>query len=315
MTAGAIEISEVRNASEWHQLFAKVDRKYMTQTWAFGEAKRATGWLPQRLVLSSGNEVLAICQVLHRFFGSVLVASRINLGPMMLQGSDNRSAEVHRALRRRWSFLRRGVLLVAPALEHTAHNQNLLSGAGFRVRSNYRWSSSLLDLTQGEQWLRSSLESKWRNQLKKAEQSSLLFSCSTTELDAQRIIEHHAMHLREKSFEGPSPKFLSALYQASPNDFIVYRATQIDGDEDLAGIVVYRFQDHAHYYIGWNGPKGRQRNTGNFLLWNAALDLKRRGCHRFDLGGHSIVVRSGISKFKLGMGGSCYETVGEFYCF
>ena len=131
MTAGAIDISEVGNASEWHEFFARADRKFMTQTWAFGEAKRATGWLPQRLVLSSGNEVLAICQVLQRFFGGVLVASRINLGPMMLKGTDNRSAEVHRALRRRWSFLRRGVLLVAPALEHTVHSQNLLSRAGF----------------------------------------------------------------------------------------------------------------------------------------------------------------------------------------
>lgn len=314
MTSSAIRIREVEDEAEWGSLFAKVARKYMTQTWAFGESKRPVGWSPRRLAITGGGEVLAICQVLQKSVAGITVVSRINLGPLMLDAHAARSAEVHRAIRKHWRFLARGILLLAPALENSEANRTVLRDAGFRLRNDFRWSSSQLNLTQSESWLRSSLSAKWRNQLKKAEQSNLQFRSGNGPQDAEWIIRCHSQNLRDKHFPGPPPESVLALYEASPRDFNVYRATDADGN-DLAGMVAYRFGDHAHYYIGWTAGEGRRCNAGNFLLWNAALELKRQDCNRFDLGGHSLIYRGSYDRFKQGMQASCYETAGEFFCF
>jgi lipid II:glycine glycyltransferase (peptidoglycan interpeptide bridge formation enzyme) len=302
------EIFDIVNESEWQALFSTVGFPHMTQTWAFGEAKRATQWRPRRIAITLGAEAIAICQVLYKTVAGLPVVARINLGPMPLVGQLEKAVDVHQAIRDHWRHFFHGVLLIAPAVPYSDENQKSLKAMGFRLRTQFRWTSSRVDLTPYEGDIRKSLTSKWRNQLNKSEQQGLQFWANTLPTDVEWIIRRHVENTVRKGFSGPSPEFLWALYKAAPAHFHVFKATH--GGQPVAGMVAYRFGEVAHYYVGWNGVDGRRLNAGNFLLWNASLELKRLGCTKFDVGGHNSA--SGFGAFKLGMNGASYQLVGEF---
>lgn len=73
------QVDVVTDAAAWNALFATVGTPHMTQTWAYGEAKRsavdwhrrrvvfdAGGWQPRRLVFSRDGRPVAICQLLDK---------------------------------------------------------------------------------------------------------------------------------------------------------------------------------------------------------------------------------------------------------
>lgn len=301
-------IDEIVSETEYQALFGQVDFRHMTQAWAFGEAKRATNWRPRRLAIRRGGEPVAICQVLDRKVACLRVFARINLGPMMLAGHADESMDVLRAIRSRWRYLRNGALLIAPAVLYSDEGVQALKAMGFRLRNQFRWTSSRLDLTRSEADLRKSLAATWRNRLKNSERQGLRFVAGSSPADMEWMVRKHIEHVEEKGFDGPSPTLLRALYRAAPSDFMVFRAEH--AGSSVAGMVAYRFGDTAHYYVGWFGPEGRCWNAGNFLFWNASLELKRLGCTQFDLGGHNST--SGFGGFKLGMKGTGYQLLGEF---
>lgn len=303
-------IEEIASETEYQALFARTEFPHMTQSWAFGEAKRATRWLPRRLAIRREGHPVAICQVLARKVAGLPVLARINLGPTLLAGHADEAMDVLHAIRTRWRCLRRGVLLIAPAVPYSDESLRNLKTMGFRLRSQFRWASSRLDLTRSEAELRKSLASTWRNRLKNSERQGLQFIAANSPADVEWMVQRHSEHVAEKGFDGPSPALLRGLYRAAPADFMIFRAVR--AGKPVAGMVAYRFGHTAHYYVGWFGPEGRQWSAGNFLFWNASLELKRLGCTAFDLGGHNST--AGFGAFKLGMRGAGYQLLGEFFC-
>ena len=319
-------VSLVTDAAEWDSLFSRVEHPHMTQAWAYGEARRASGahWKVQRRVLDTGGwrtrrfvferegELVAICQLFEKSLAGVPYATRLNRGPLFLGTSPQADVveDVYRALRCRWRHFRRGVLVLAPALGASSENYRLLSDLGFRDRHLPGWPSIRVDLRQDEEWLFKNLRSTWRNRLRSAERSGLELTVSQSPEDVEWIIDRHAGNMREKDFVGPSPALLKALYQAAANDLLVYRARL--GQEAVGGMMIYRFGHTAIYYVGWMGREGRKVNVGNFLYWQITLDLKRRGSLWFDLGGE----RPGATEqFKRGMRGEEYELLNEWLAF
>jgi lipid II:glycine glycyltransferase (peptidoglycan interpeptide bridge formation enzyme) len=283
----------------------------MTQSWAFGEAKRIAAWHPVRLVFRRDKEPVAICQVLYKSVLGWKPVARINQGPLMLDGCQGETPGVYRAVRRRWRYLICGGLLIAPALEYGEKASEILLSAGFRKRNQSRWTSTLLDLTPSETDLRKALSGNWRNHLRKAEKLGLRLSHGQGPGDLDWISQKHEENEKNKRFKGPSTKLLRALYAAAPGNFHVFRA-EFEG-RYVAGLVACKFGNTAHYYIGWVGDDGRRLGAGNFLLWNAACALKQLGCVKFDLGGTDT--RSRFGTFKRGVNGDNYQLAGEFFCF
>src|SRR4051812_2044197 len=80
--AGAVCVRPVASKDEWQASFQRVERPHLTQSWSYGEAKRASGWHPTRLVLADGDRPLALCQVLERRVLGMPVLHRINRGPL-----------------------------------------------------------------------------------------------------------------------------------------------------------------------------------------------------------------------------------------
>ena len=318
-------MSLVTDPAEWEALFSRVEDQHLVQSWAYGEAKQAAvgwrqrrvvfdtgGWRARRLVFERHGEPVAVCQLLDKSVAGVRWASRLNRGPLLLgaEPGDEVVRDVYRALRGRWHHLR-GVLVLAPALAGDAENHRMLAELGYRPRQAKGWRSARVDLRPDEQQLRESLAPTWRNRLKSAERSGLEVRISTSPEDLEWIIARHVENMNEKRFVGPSPAFIRALYRAAPDgDLLVFQARLCE--EAVGGMIVYRFGHLGEYYVGWMGREGRKVNVGNYLFWNVALELKRRGCRWFDLGG----MRAGTTEpFKKGMRGVEYELLHEWLAY
>lgn len=307
------QIRAVEGRDEWERLFARLPAPAIVQAWGYGEAKAAGGWQVERLVFEQAGQPVAICQVLVKRLLGLPVAARINRGPqfLALRPQEAEVRAVYAALRKRWRFGRRGVLVLAPGLTESDEHRQWLREAGFIARGTAGWCSAVLDLTQDAATLRKRLASTWRTQLNGAERGGLEFEISDKPCAFDWMLARHQENMRDKGFAGTSPDFLRALRERAPEDVFVCRALH-DG-QPLAGMIVFRFARSAEYFVGWFGPEARQKKAGNFLMWNALLSMQVRGCERFDLGGYSS--SDGYGRFKQGLRGSEYRLLEEWIAF
>jgi hypothetical protein len=301
-------VREVLERSAWHELLDGVDHAHAVQSWSYGEAKRIEGWRPRRLLIEQHGQPAALAQCLDKRLGPLRLATRINRGPMWMR-SSTASAEGYRALRR---FLRPGgPAIVGPAWHRAAPIDALLLPAGWRRWHPDGWASCVLDLRLTSEQLRARLAQKWRNALNASERKGLSLQVSSGPEAIAWTLDKHALNMQAKGFVKPSPAFVRALAEDAGADFIVFQA--LAEGEAVAGTAVLRYGRSCEYYLGWYGPEGRKRSAGNFLLWNMALEMQRRGCHRFDLGGYSGTQETGYGSFKRGMNGEEYHLPGEWW--
>jgi hypothetical protein len=319
MTASC-EIRVVRDRVEWDELFGQVQLPHLVQSWAYGDAKLdsgdhsarrslidAGGWRPRRVVFTRDGEAVAICQFMDKPVATFAAASRVNRGPLLLGRPD---AETIRAVYAALKSRRRrrcGVLVLAPALEDSEENVRLLATLGFRRRDRAGWISTRLDLDRSPEELRANLHQKWRNRLNTGERAGFTFRAAPGAEGLEWMVARHIENMQDKGFAGPSPALLRALYRAAPDSVLVFQAC-LDG-QPAGGMLVYRFGAGAEYYVGWIGAEGKRRMAGNFLYWNVAVEMQRRGCRWIDLGGE----RPGHTEhFKRGMRGDEYQLLGEW---
>ena len=147
--------------------------------------------------------------------------------------------------------------------------------------------------------------------IKKSEQSGLKVNIEKSDESFFWLLDRYALMMKEKSFKGPSVKLLSNLYYFNQNNCHVFQAL-FDG-EAIAGILIVRYGNSCIYQIGWNSPSGRSLYSNNLLLWNAILEMKKRGCLMLDVGGIDENHTPNITKFKRGLAGGEYTLVGEWF--
>ena len=317
--APRIRVRVVREPESWGALLARVREPHITQAWAYGEAKQAAvgystqrnavdagGWRARRLVFERAGAPVAMCQLLDKSLLGVRPAARANRGPLFLGApSPADVAETYRALADRRTH-RSGVLVIAPALPDGAAGAAVLRAAGFRPRGVPGWSSFSLDLTLSEDDLLARMASDWRRQLRIAERAGLELLVSGSPEAVERTVAGHERNMAEKGFTSPPAALVRALAGAAPRDLVVFEA--LLAGEPVAGILVYRFGVGAEYYVGWMAPAARPARAARFLYWQAALELRRRGCRRLDLGG----MRPGATEIiKKQMGGRAYTLLEE----
>jgi lipid II:glycine glycyltransferase (peptidoglycan interpeptide bridge formation enzyme) len=308
--ARGVEIVPVTTRAAWDELFARVPRPHLTQSWMYGEGKR-DGWAVERLAFHAPHGVVAIAQVLVKRVLGISVVARINRGPLFLESGPAVVHDVLSALRRRFRFGRRGALLIAPALPEGEDSARALRDAGFRPRGEFAWRSSLVDLAPPVETIFGGLDSEWRRRVRKAEKSGVKIDVRTDAAAFDWMLERHVENMRAKNFVGPSAGFVRRMIAASPGDFRVLQAI-VDGAPHAAALLA-RFDRHAEYFLGWFDDVARRAAAGNLLLWNCVLETKRIGCAALDTGGFSVSDRYG--EFKRGMRGEEYRLSGEWLAF
>lgn len=317
-------VETVTDRADWEALFSRVENPHLPQSWAYGDAVHASrdwrlrhraldagGWRPRRLVFERNGAPVAICQLIEKPLAGLRWAAVVDRGPLFLDPEPREEV-----LRDVLSTLRRGrryfglVLILVPSLLDEPQNERLLRELGFLPREIDGYSSFRVNLRLSEEDMFDKLTSRWRRQLRQGMRTGASVTFSSSPEDAEWMIDRHVQNMKEKGFDTPEPPLVRALYAASPDDFLVARAV-LDG-ESLAGLAAVKFGLGSDYYIGWVSELGRKTNINSFLFWETALELRRRGCHLFDLGG----MRAGATEpFKRGMGGDSYKTIHNWLAF
>lgn len=303
------DVSFTDDATAWGRMIAAAPFPHLPQSFAYGEAKRATGWSVQRAVFSVDGRIVAFATVLIRRVLGVRFVARVNRGPVFLDSAPSARDRVlvYSALRNRW----RGPLLIAPALAFGPESDAILREAGFVRRQLNGWRSGRIDLSRSEGAIWKGFASTFRNRVRGAERSGSAFIARADEDAYQWLIARHLENMQDKDFKGPTPAMLRRLRSADPQAVTVFQMVR-DG-RPIAGMSVVRFGRHAEYHIGWFGPEGRKVNAGNFLMWNIMKTLKAAGTDAYDVGG--MRPGDGYSRFKATMNPVEFELDGEWMSF
>jgi lipid II:glycine glycyltransferase (peptidoglycan interpeptide bridge formation enzyme) len=297
---------------DWQKYIELVVKSNLLQSWAYGKAKEESeSWTVKRGLIRHNGNVTAIFQALEKSFGFFRII-RINRGPMLLSDKNNFKTKynIYKLLCKTFQWWKGRILLIAPELISTPENLGVLALTNFRKRSPKPWQSAIIDLSLSEDNQRKNLNGKWRNQLKKSEQRGLELNIGRSSKTFFWLLDRYAQMMKDKSFTSTSIEFYSNLYNINQNNFFVFQA--LLDEKIVAGILIIRHGNSCTYNIGWNSQEGRKLYANNFLLWNSILEMKRRGCVVFDLGGIDQKNTPDITRFKRGLKGKEYTLVGEW---
>lgn len=272
-----MDVHVINCETEWEALADRVLAP-LPQRWLYGEAARRVGREVRRLCISDRAHPVALAQVVMR----PLLAWRISLtsrGPLFLRPCDRQAAVT--ALRR---ALPAGVKLMSP--------EDRLG----RLRLSAPPEVAELDLTPPVSALRAGLDGKWRNALKKAENTRR--EPVQTRPSAQTLMPLlHAEKRRQAAgrYRALPPEFTLAIQKVAPDSLRLFSGPD-------AQMLFIRHGTSATYHIGHSGPEGRRLNAHNLLLWNAIEALRAEGVLRLDLGTIDRDRAPTLARFKLRSG-------------
>ncbi|MCH9750703.1 MAG: GNAT family N-acetyltransferase [Alphaproteobacteria bacterium] len=189
---------------------------------------------------------------------------------------------------------------------------NAPSGAeapGFKLLSGA--ALAILDLMNPNA-MRARLHQNWRNQLKKAEQSSL--RVINQPIDAQNhkwFFEAERTQQRSRKYRSHPPGFILAYAAANKNQARLY--TAMHENEPVAAMLVLKHGLMATYQSGVTTEQGRSLCAHNLILWTIMSDLQKRGIQQLDLGRADL--SDGLTRFKVRSGARIEKLPGTYLSF
>jgi hypothetical protein len=257
----------------------------LSQTWDWGEAKRAIGHHVERLML---GEDLGMQFEWRR---GVAWAPAAPVGKM-----DDSCAGAIRELSKE---LRRPILLspICP-----------MPGIGGPIAFGMFHSGTVLfDLAGDESDVHARLRKTWRNSLSRGQRGGVeITDGSTSEMLA--MLDELA---DRKGFEIPyDTPFVDALQRAFGEGFAL-RIARHQG-RTVAGRLDLRNGATATSFINATTVEGRSVGASYLLTWDAVLRHRQAGAIVYDLGGISSERSSGTSVHKLSMGGEVVDYPGTY---
>ena len=303
-------IDEV-NRAQWDVALKHYPAAYQ-QDWAYGDVMKQAGAEVARIAIKDPTgDICALAQFILRPIGFVATLALCSYGPVFIKpmGIEEKNAAMR--------ALRRGLKLRWPRLS-VFTTDNAFKPADFK-RIMTGDATVRIDLNQDEEVLRQGLDGKWRNRLKAAEKSDLVYTSSAAKPGQYNwLLEHESAQRKSKGYRGLPPE-MTILWQEAKSagrgadrkaGVAIYRA---DLDKEKAGAMLFLVHGaSATYHIGWSSDEGRRLGAHNLILWNAILALKEKGISQLDLGGVNTATGAGIARFKLGTGGEIIRRAGAF---
>jgi len=267
------------------------------------------------LIVIDGKEAGLLQLFEAGFLWNAFHAVILDRGPLWFDGCGTAPQlqafliEFNRQFPKRFGRKRRLLLEV----EDGAAAHALVRQAGFcREDAFTPYETYWLDLGQSAEELRGSLNRKWRNHLKQAENANL-----TVEWDGDGsfypwIRDLYASDKGERGYGGISPHFLDILAPFLRDDKCMIIGKASVKGRAVAGVLFIRHGQSATYQIGVTTTEGRNVNAHHLLLWQGMFVLQQKGIKSFDLGGINDEDADGVKRFKKGMGGQSYRLIGHY---
>lgn len=316
MANGQIEVKlGIVNPAAW----ADVDQESpfpLQQHPTYGRALEQFGASTAQATILLDGLVIARALLVNRKFFGLLDFTTVFRGPVWCQPSldETTKQQAIAILKQQFSAWRWNFLCAMPELASTDTNLGIMRRAGYqRVMSGF--STAWVDLRPEEPALRASLHGKWRNQLSKAEKTSIQISVGGRKAHQYNwLLEKEAEQRSNRRYQatplGLVPAYTAAVTGKSNSGIVSITALQ--NRKKIAGALFLLHGNSATYHIGWAGEEGRAVNAQNKVLWEGMCALKTAGIDFLDLGGLNTQDLAGIARFKLGIGAPPVTLAGAF---
>jgi len=294
---------------KWDKLIIKAQHSNLTQDWIYGHYKsKISSFDVKRISIKINNKLIAIFQVFYKTipFLPFFKLYYINRGPVFLENIDDSIMKiVFNQISKRYSLSKFKILYINPYLQNKIENQNILKSSGLLRMSKKKYNTIHINLKSELDQLRSNLNSKWRNQLVKAEKNQVKIIIDTELKYKSFIIDKNNMMMKIKNYKGIDSDSLNYLFDQFHNDNKVFNfiALSPENNKPIAYTVFLSFSNIAVYFLGWVDLDGRKFNPSNLLLWSAVSHFKDFNYKLIDLGGIDEKETPGITKFKRGLNG------------
>lgn len=299
---------------DWQELLARVSKSNLLNTWGYAHSVRLHRQMMTRFgVIEVDGQARGLIEIQEAGLGKLIHALTFHRGPLWLDkpASDLEWQQFLQLYKQTFPPRLGRIRRFLPEISDTPEARTWLEEAGFkRVGEGYE--TYWLDLRPETDALRKGLKSNWRNHLNRSEKGELTVEEDFGGFRAEWLLSRYAADKAERRYGGPQPKFVQQLVQdfKLDDEVIILRARE--GDTPVAGIMIFQHGRSSTYQIGWSGDQGRQTRAHYLLLWHAIKLLKSRGIDWFDLGGINPEDAEGVTKFKAGLGGGHYRTVGLY---
>jgi hypothetical protein len=156
------------------------------------------------------------------------------------------------------------------------------------------------------------LDSKWRNQLRKAESAGPIFQWGNDDSLLLRYVRLHNEMCRFKQMENFRITIdeMRTMRQCLDRGILFLVGTH--EDQDVCGCVAVITEQKAVYYYAAANELARSKYLSNAMVWKLINLLRERGVRELDLTGIDPGKNWGGYHFKKGIGGRSVEYLGEW---
>ncbi len=314
-----MRIVDCRDAADWNKALSEIPYAHVLQAWEWGEFKAKYGWTPRRLLFFDKGVVLAAAQVLRRPlprtpFGIMYVPKGPALDYSETGLLENVLAELEQYARRE-----RAIFIKAdPDIRVGTTAAAVLPARGWRFSDEqiqYR-NTVTLDLAKSEEELLAAMKPKWRYNIRLAEKKGVRVEAGSEE-DLQPYYDMYAETSARDGFLIRPFSYYRDVWMAFLHANLAHLLIARVGDENIAGILLFRLGKRAWYFYGASRNTHRDLMPNHLLQWEGIRWAREQGCTEYDFWGAPNKLDEsepmyGVYKFKMGFGGEFVERVGAY---
>ena len=216
-------------------------------------------------ICKGGRPILSCFLLERKFFGAFTLTMGFR-GPTFAAGvSDTDKVAALRVLKGHYSAWKRQFLQLMPELIDNKANRSLMKKSGF-TRIMTGTSTIWIDLSADDSSLRNQLASNWRNQLKKAEQSTFTIAVGGAKPKHYNwLLEKEGEQRQNRGYSavplGLVPAYQNARITPAAKTSPLVSVTAHEKGAQIAGALFLLHGTSATYHIGWVGERGRALNA------------------------------------------------------
>lgn len=171
----------------------------------------------------------------------------------------------------------------------------------------------LIDLTKGKEKIMSDFKSKTRYNTRLAAKKGVKVTLENDEAGHEKFYKLYAETARSRGFLVQNKEYHKKLFNEFRNRSNILIATH--EDDILCAWFLLNDNDTMYYLYGGSSDKKRKLMASSLVCWEAIKLAITLNCKVFDMWGATSNPQSnlwGVTKFKLGFGGSMYKYIDTY---
>lgn len=292
------------SAKEWKKQLEFYENVNFLQSWEHGCAKSSSLFFLKRkfIKIFYKNELIAVSQIFEIFF--IIKFYFLNRGPIFKKNLlKNIVISVIVNLASKVPFEKFSLLLFSPNLNS---NENFIHKleTNFFFFKNIGWSSSIINLSESIDKIKSRMSHYWRNLINKKNHLLNIEMFNSENIEDFNYIK--LKYFQNNNYRKLSKKYLDYLYNFNSLKVFICKKNGII----VSGIFVAVAADTGTYLISYSSAVSKDNNLNYYLIWFAINFLKAKNIKYFDIGGIDFINNYNVAKFKKNIGGKLYELHG-----